>query len=219
MTDKEWPQLPYTDLRTFIKFLESKSLLRYIKRPVSREFEISAGIRKISDEEGPALLFENVHGFDIPVVGGLFATKALSLAAMGVDDYDAAVARFGYGVENPLPPQVAKQGPCQEVVLQGDEIDVSSLPHPIYSHGDSGPYIASGIVITRDPDDEIPNAGIYRMEVKGPRTLCLEAPNYQHVNIARIKAESRGEPLDVAVAIGTDPLIYYASQAKVGSPW
>jgi UbiD family decarboxylase len=135
---------------------------------------------------------------------------------MGVADYDEAVARFGYGVENPLPPRAVRQAPCQEVVLRGDEIDIGRLPHPIYSEGDSGPFIASGIVITCDPDDGIPNAGIYRMEVKGPRTLCLEAPNYQHVSVARLKAEARGEALDVAVAIGTDPVIYYASQAKVG---
>ncbi len=216
MDRNDWPTIPYSDLRTFLEVLESKSLLRRVSRPVSTLYEIAAGIRKISDEDGPCLLFENIQDYSIPVVGGVFATKQLSLQALGVSDYEAAVARYGYGIEHPINPVLVKNAPCQEVVIEGADIDIRQFPHPIYSEGDSGPFISSGVIITRDPDTGIQNAGIYRMEVKGSNILCLEAPNYQHVSIARLKAEGRGQPLEIAVAIGVDPIIYYASQAKVG---
>ena len=216
MKNNNWLPIPYSDLRTFLNFLKSKSLLKHISRQVKTKYEIAAGIRKISDEDGPVLLFEDIQGFDMPVVGGVFATRRLSLLALGVNDYGEAVSRFGYGIEHPLAPDVVKGAPCQEIVYKGEKADVLQFPHPIYSEGDSGPFISSGVIITRDPDTGIQNAGIYRMEVKGPHTLCLEAPNYQHVSIARLKAEARGKPLEIAVAIGADPIIYYASQAKVG---
>lgn len=216
MKSSEWKKLPYTDLRTFLQHLDNLSLLRRVSRPVNRQHEIAAGIRYVSDHDGPAVFFENVIGFNIPVVGGVFASRRLSLAAMGVATYQEGVARFGNGVKNPIPPVEVKNAPCQECVITGDEIDLLRFPHPIYSAGDSGPYISSGLTISQDPDTHIPNVGIYRHEVKGPRLFCLDAPNYQHVNVARLKAEARGQRLEVAVVIGTDPLIYYASQAKVG---
>ncbi len=216
MVTNTWSPIPYSDLRSFLELLDQKSLLKRIKRAVSINYEIAAGIRKISDERGPALLYENIVGYDTPIVGGVFATKELSLLAMGVDDYASAVSRFSYGIEHPIDPVIVNNASCQEVTLIGEEANLLQFPHPIYAKGDSGPYISSGAIITRDPDTGVHNVGIYRMEVKDAHTLCLEAPNYQHVSVARLKAEARGQPLEIAVAIGADPIIYYASQAKVG---
>lgn len=215
-TSREWKKLPFSDLRTFLAYLEESSLLRRVSRPIQREHEIAAGVRFVSDHDGPAVLFENINGFDMPVVGGVFATQRLSLAAMGVETYQEGVARFGKGVKNPIPPIEVENAPCQECILTGEDIDLLRFPHPIYSAGDAGPYISSGLSISQDPDTGIPNVGIYRHEVKGPRQICLDAPNYQHVNVARLKSEARGKAMEIAVVIGTDPLIYYASQAKVG---
>ncbi len=191
-------------------------MLARVIRPVDRKFEIAAGIRKVSDDNGPAVLFENVKGFEIPVVGGVFATRRLSMLAMGVDTYSEAVSRFGHGVSNPIQPVHVKSAPCQQVVLKNADIDLTRLPNPIYSEGDSAPYISSGAILTRDPESGVGNVGIYRLEIKGPNTICLEAPEYQHVNVARLRAETLGRGLEIAIAIGADPLIYYASQAKVG---
>ena len=212
----KWPKLDYIDARSFLEVLADNDLLHHIKRQVDRRFEVAAGIRKISDENGPALIFDDVSGFDVPIMGGLFATRQHSLLAMGVDDYEEAVLRFGYGVQNPIKPKIVGEAECQQVVYTGEDINLLDLPHPIYSEGDSGPFISSGTIFTHDPESRIGNVGIYRMEVKGPRTLCLEAPPYQHVSVARGKAERAGKSLEIAIAIGADPVIYYASQAKVG---
>ncbi len=216
MADFQWPDLQFDDLRSFLTLLEGKSLLKRVKRPVNRFHEIAAGIRYISDIDGPAILFENVMDSQIPVAGGLFATKKLSLEAMGVDSYSEGVSRFGYGVENPILPIHINRASCQEVVQEGEEINLLDFPHPVYSEGDSGPYISSGLVISRDPETLIQNVGIYRMEVKGKDILCLDAPNYQHVHVSRLKTQGKNQPFEIAIAIGTDPVLYYASQAKVG---
>lgn len=211
-----WSELKFHDLRTFLDELQNKSLLRKVSRPINRVHEIAAGIRYVSDNHGPALLFENILDSEIPVVGGLFATKELALEALSVDSYSEGVQRFGYGVENPIKPLEVNNAVCQEVVNEGDAINLYDFPHPIYSEGDSGPYISSGLIFSRDPDTLIQNIGIYRMEVKGRNLLCLDAPNYQHVHVSRLKTQAKNEPFQVAVAIGTDPVLYYASQAKVG---
>ncbi|MCL6644768.1 MAG: UbiD family decarboxylase, partial [Dehalococcoidia bacterium] len=86
-------------------------------RPVRTEFEIAAGIRKMSDTRGPALLFENVVGHDMRVAGGLFSDRRKALLALDVATPAEGNAKFLEGLHNPIPPEVVATGPCKEVVL------------------------------------------------------------------------------------------------------
>lgn len=207
--------MQYRDLRQFIGLLEAEGDLRRVKRAVSTEFEISAGIRRMSDVQGPALWFDNVIGHDMPVVGGLFSTRARALRALGVSSHAEGNERFLHGLHHPIPPVVVDAGPCQEVVLTGDEVDLSRLPLPRYSEKDGGAYITVGLDISKDPLDGRRNASIYRMMRVDNRRLSVMSHVFQGLGTQMARAEELGVPLDVVIANGVHPVLLYASQAKV----
>jgi len=200
--------MAFNDLREFIAFLEEEKELLRIKKPVDTKYEIAAYIRKMSDTKGPALLFENVKTFDIPVVGGLFATRKRGLLAIGVKD-GHFVDKFLRALDHPLAPKMVASGPCKEVIRTGEAIDLNRFPIPIFSEKDSGPFITAGIVISKDPETGKKNTSIYRIQVKGRNRLGINA---QQLSRQHKKAEAKGEPLPVAIAIGTDPVIPLATQ-------
>jgi 2,5-furandicarboxylate decarboxylase 1 len=207
--------LPYSDMREFLAALDQAGELARIKRPVDTRYEIAAGIRHISDTRGPALWFENVKGHSVPVVGGLFASRSKALLALEVDDPAEGNAKFHHGLRNPIEPELVDGGPSQEVVITGDDIDLYSLPFPVYSEKDGGAYITVALEISKDPVDHSVNASIYRMMRVGRNRLSVMSHVFQGLGTHIARAESRDEPLDVAIVNGCDPVLLYASQAKV----
>jgi 2,5-furandicarboxylate decarboxylase 1 len=203
--------MAFDSMREFISFLENEKELRRIKKPVDTRHEIAAYIRKTSDTKGPALLFENVKNFDMPVVGGLLATRRRVLLALGVatDEYETYMNKFVNAMEHLVPPKLVSFGNCKEIIHIGDDVDVTRLPVPTLSAKDSGPFITAGVVISRDPDTGKKNTSIYRLQVHGPKRLGIKA---QQLSRQQNKAESKGERFPVAVAIGTDPILYMATQ-------
>jgi 4-hydroxy-3-polyprenylbenzoate decarboxylase/2,5-furandicarboxylate decarboxylase 1 len=203
--------MPFKDLREFIAFLERENELQKIKKPVDPCHEIAAYIRKSSDSKGPALLFENVKNSEIPVIGGVLATRHRVLLALGVakDDYETYMGKFLNAMDHLVPPKLVSSGPCQEVIYLGDDIDVTRLPVPTLSAKDSGPFITAGVVISRDPETRKNNTSIYRLQVHGPRRIGIKA---QQLSRQQNKAESKDERFPVAIAIGTDPILYMATQ-------
>jgi 4-hydroxy-3-polyprenylbenzoate decarboxylase/2,5-furandicarboxylate decarboxylase 1 len=206
--------LPFEDLRSFLAFLEKNGELLKIEREIKVKYEIAAGIRKISNIQGPALSFENVKGYDTPVVGGVFATRRRALLGLEMKE-ETVFDEFLRRIKKPIKPKFVDDGPCKEVVLEGNEVDLLKFPIPIYSEGDAGPYITVGVQISKDPETGSKNAGIYRMQVKGKNKLGIMAHQFQDISIQFSKAEKRNEPLEVATAIGLDPVIPLASQVKV----
>lgn len=186
-----------------------------MKRPVSTKFEIAAGIRKMADTQGPALLFEDVIEHEMPVAGALFSTRAQALKALEVQTPAEGNAKFLAGLENQIAPRLIPRGPCQEVVLTGDEVDLFQLPLPVYSEKDGGAYITVGLEISKDPIDHSKNASIYRMMRIDRNHLAVMSHVFQGLGTHMARAEELGLPLDVAIANGVDPLLLYASQAKV----
>ncbi len=205
--------MPFHDLREFLELLEKKGELVRVKKEVDLKYEIGAYIRKTSDVQGPALLFERVRGHKIPVVGGVFATRKLALMAMEATN-ENVLQKFLNGIRNPIQPKLVNEGPCQEVVLRGVDVDLGKFPIPIYSEKDAGPYITVGVQISKDPETKTKNASIYRMQVKGKNRLGIMSHAFQHLATQFAKAEARGEPLEVAIPLGIDPVIPYASQVK-----
>ena len=207
--------MPYADMREFLERLEAEDELVTIRRPVKTEFEIAAGIRRMSDIKGPALRFENVVDHTIPVVGSLFADRRKALLALDVATPAEGNEKFLRGLHAPIAPELVADGPCQEVVVTGDDIDLFALPFPVYSEKDGGAYVTVALEISRDPEDGTRNASIYRMMRTDRNHFAVMSHVFQGLGTHIAKAERLGVPLDVAIVNGCDPVLLYASQAKV----
>lgn len=200
--------MPFNDLREFVTFLESKGELLRTKKPVDVKFEISSYIRKTSDQRGPALLFENVKNFAMPVLGGVFATRERAFLALETSN-EGYVHKFQDALDHLLAPKLVTDAPCKEVIYKGKDVDLEKLPVPIFSERDPAPFITLGLCISRDPKTGGKNTSIYRLQLKGRNRLGIMA---QHLVRQLIEAESIGQGLPIAIAIGTDPVLALATQ-------
>ena len=205
----------FEDLRGFLSHLESQRQLLRVKDEVDVKYEIAAGMRKTSDIEGPALLFENVKGYPgWRVLGGLFATRKLVALGLGVLQ-EQMLERYLTLEDQRIRPELVASGPVKEVKWTGSQIDLSKIPIVTHAGKDCGPYVTIGVQIGKDGDSGVRNLSIHRMLVLGKDRLSLWAPADHHLGRMILKAEEKGRGLEVATAVGVDPAIVVASQAKV----
>ena len=205
----------FEDLRDYLSFLEKQGQLLNVEEEVDVKYEIAAGIRRTSDVEGPALLFNKVKGFPgWRVLGGLFATRKLVALGLGVPQ-EQLLQRYMTLEDKRIAPEMVKSGPVKEICWKGDEIDLFRLPMVTHSEKDCGPYITIGIQVGKDPGTGIRNVSIHRMLLMGKDRLSLWAPPDHHLGRMILKAEEKGRGLEVATAIGVEPAIIIGSQAKV----
>ena len=230
--------MKFKDLREFVAFLESKGDLRRIATPVSCELEISEIADRVVKRGGPALLFENVTGYDIPVLINMYGTEQRMAWALGVDHLDDVVERIQdllqlahgppEGLVNKLrtlgqlvhlgsfQPKTVRRAPCQELVLHGEDVDLSQLPILKCWPLDGGRYITLPLVITRDPDTGVQNYGTYRLQVYDANTTGMHWQTHKvgthHYRLSQEQGLSR---LDVAVALGGDPATIWTGSAPL----
>lgn len=200
------------DLREFLKVLEEEHELQKIKVEVDPKHELGA-ICKIHNERSnsPALLFEKVKGHTIPVVGQLLASDrrvALALGMSRENVFDETVRRAG----TPIAPRLVSKGPCQDVVFEGADVDVTRLPLCTNNPRDGGAYITAGHVIIKDPEYGN-NLSIYRMMLVSKNEVTIRfTPGHDGYDFMK-NAEKRGQKrFEVAVCIGVPPAVYVASQ-------
>jgi 2,5-furandicarboxylate decarboxylase 1 len=200
------------DLHEFLKVLEEEHELVKIKAEVDAQHELGA-ICKLHNERpnSPALLFENVKGHKIPVVGQLLASDRRVALALGLSQenvFDETVRR----ANKPLPTRLVASGPCQEVVYEGSDVDVTHLPLCTNNPRDGGPYITAGHVILKDPEYG-KNLSIYRMMLVSKNEVTIRfTPGHDGHDFFK-NAEKRGDKkFQVAVCIGVPPAVYVASQ-------
>lgn len=206
--------VPWRDLRHLLEYLAETGELMTITKQVDPVHELAAYIRRSSDTNGPAFRFENVRGHPgWAVVGGLYNYRRV--AAMLECEPNQLVDRYTAAVRQPIDPVRVDTGPVQEVVLRGDQVDLTQLPIPVHSTDDAGRYITSAVTFAHDPAIGVRACGIYRFQLKGPRKLGMNAPGERRVARAFYKAEERGEPLPVAIVLGPGCYVDLASQAKV----
>ncbi|HEX8930823.1 MAG TPA: UbiD family decarboxylase [Actinomycetota bacterium] len=205
----------FDDLRSFLAELDDRGELATVDDPVDRTYQIAAFIRRSSDAQGPAFLFNEVKGSPMRAAGGLFCTRGKALYALGVQRHQDAVERFIEAIANPVEPVVVADGPCKQVVRTGEQVDLGELPIPVYSEQDPGAFITVGVQITKDAATGVRNAGIYRMQLHGRRELTLAASPYADFDAMYKRAEAAGRRLELAVAIGVDPITQLATQARV----
>jgi len=200
------------DLREFLDELEEAGELHTVAVEVDPKHELGA-ICKIFNERpnSPALLFENVKGSTIPVVGQLLASDRRIALALGLSQrnvFEETVRR----ASAPIAPRRVPAGACQEVVLEGAEVDITKLPLCTNNPRDGGPYITAGHVIIKDPEYGN-NLAIYRMMLVSKNEVTIRfTPGHDGHDFIR-NAEKRGQKnFEVAVCIGVPPSIYVASQ-------
>ena len=227
--------MKYNDLRDFIQQLESTGELRKLSQPVSPRLEMTAIGDKLLRSGGPAVLCTNPQGYKIPCLINLFGTPKRVALAMGADEVSdlRQVGTLLASLKEPEPPkglkdagkllQMAKalwdmkpavrgKAPCQDVVMTGDDIDLSKLPVQTCWPGDAGPLITWGLVITRGPQ-AVPaprarqNLGIYRQQVIGRREVIMRwlAHRGGALDFRDFARANPGQPFPMAVALGADP--------------
>src|SRR4051812_33597118 len=205
----------FEDLRGYLSHLEEQKQLLRVAQEVDSKYEIAAGIRKTSDIEGPALLFENVKGFPgWRVLGGLFATRKLIALGLGVPE-NQLLERYLTLEEKRIPPSTVSTGPVKEIRWTGADVDLRKLPIVTHAGKDVGPYVTIGVQVGKDPDSGARNLSIHRMLLLGKDRLSLWAPPDHHLGRMILKAEEKNRGSEVATAIGVEPAIVIGSQAKV----
>jgi UbiD family decarboxylase len=207
--------MPFEDLREFVNALDQAGELARVKREVDPKFEVGAICKTIHDKGRQALLFEKVRGCTMPVLTeslGTFRRIAMAIDADETDLFTEVMERTKKSVE----PVVVKDGPCKEVILKGNDVDLDRLPWITWNKTEKAPYITAGLVIVKDPEHGR-NLGCHRMMYANKNQTFLRLSPGHHGYEYYKKAEFRGaKKMDVAVVIGSEPSIFLASQFVPG---
>lgn len=185
----------FEELRSFINFLEAHGELLRIKKEVDPR-HISPLIAK-SDK---ALLLERIKGYDTAVAGGIISSRRRLALGMGCSEQELGL-KFLRGLEKPIEPILIKDGPVKEVVLRGDEVDLTKFPIPLLNLKDGGPYISSGVVVARD-EELGRNVGMYRLMYRKKDETSIDLVSPTDLRLYYQRAYEKGRPLPIAVATG-----------------
>ena len=231
--------MKYKDLRDFIAQLEKIGELKRVSAPVSPHLEMTEICDRGLRAQGPAVLFENparpdMTGYNMPVLANLFGTPRRVALGMGEENIQALreVGKLLAFLKEPEPPKgfrdawekwpalkqvlsmspkVVSSAPCQEVVWEGSEVDLSNLPIQHCWPGDVAPLITWGLVVTRGPNKPRQNLGIYRQQVIGPNKTIMRwlahrggALDFRD-HCKKHPGNNSIQPFPVAVVIGADP--------------
>jgi 2,5-furandicarboxylate decarboxylase 1 len=195
------------DFRTMLARMERDGHLRRVKKSIRPEH-----ITALCGKAPTAIMCEAVAGYDIPVVGGLYWTRPRTASALGWREGELG-ARFAAGVSRPIAPETVSTGVCQEIVITGDDVDLTALPIPFMHERDGGPYISAGVVFANDPQLG-PNAGCYRLMFRTQRELGIDLFTASDLRRYYQAAFDKKEPLPVAVAIGVHVFEHMAAAYK-----
>ncbi len=227
--------MAYSDLRDYIQRLESENELVRVRERVSRDLEITEIADRVVKRGGPALLFENVDGFDVPVLINAYGSSRRMATALGAESLDEIGSRVESLIQFDAPggfveklmmlpkllqlssafPKTVKSAACQEVVLTGDDASLDMLPILKCWPDDGGRFITLPMVFTKSAETGKRNVGMYRMHVYDSRTTGM------HWHLHKVGArhysehEKLGKRMEVAVALGGDPAITYAATAPL----
>ena len=222
--------MKYKDLRDFIAQLEKIGELKRVSAPVSTHLEMTEICDRVLRAQGPAILFENVAGHTMPVLANLFGTPRRVALGMGEEDISALreVGKLLAYLKEPEPPKglkdawdkwpvlkqvltmspkVVSSAPCQDIVSEGADVDLSKLPIQHCWPGDVAPLITWGLVVTRGPHKTRQNLGIYRQQVLSKNKVIMRwlAHRGGALDFRDHCAKHPGKPFPVAVVIGADP--------------
>ncbi|HIG67749.1 MAG TPA: 4-hydroxy-3-polyprenylbenzoate decarboxylase [Porticoccaceae bacterium] len=218
------------DLRDFIALLEQRGELVRISQEVDPYLEMTEISDRTLRAKGPALLFENPKGHNVPVLCNLFGTPERVALGMGQENVSALrdIGELLAFLKEPEPPKglldlwekrhdfkqvlnmpvkVVKKAPCQQIVLEGDQVDLDQLPIQTCWPGDAAPLVTWALAITRGPEKERQNLGIYRMQKIAKNKLIMRwlAHRGGALDYRDFQKKNPGKPYPVAIALGADP--------------
>ncbi|WP_414828653.1 4-hydroxy-3-polyprenylbenzoate decarboxylase [Alteromonas sp. H39] len=222
--------MKYKDLRDFIQQLETRGELKRITQPIDTDLEMTEIADRTLRAGGPALLFENPKNHTMPVLANLFGTPERVAMGMGQDSVAALreVGKLLAYLKEPEPPKglkdlwdklpvfkqvlnmpakTVKKAPCQDVIISGDDVDLSQLPVQRCWPGDAAPLITWGLTVTRGPHKKRQNLGIYRQQVIGKNKVIMRWLSHRGgaLDFREWCQTHPGEPYPVSVALGADP--------------
>jgi 4-hydroxy-3-polyprenylbenzoate decarboxylase len=220
------------DLRDWIALLEREGELIRVSAEVDPDLEITEIVDRTVKAGGPALLFEKPKGAEHPLLINQFGTERRMALAFGVEKLDDVAAKVADVLEMQPPqgllekvrglqklksvadsrPKTVRSGPCQEIVLTGDDVDLTKLPIQRCWPGDPAPFITLPAVITHDPQTGGRNVGMYRMQVIDRNTTFM---HWQIHKDGRADALATDGRIEVAVALGLDPITAYSASAPL----
>jgi 4-hydroxy-3-polyprenylbenzoate decarboxylase len=232
--------MKYNDLRDFIDQLERKDLLKRISVEVDPYLEITEICDRTLKRQGPALLFENVKNSPVPVLANLFGTPERVAMGMGEDSIDALreIGKLLAFLKEPDPPKglkdawekmpvfkqvlnmapkEIKKAPCQKIIHEKEDVDLGTIPVQTCWPGDVGPLITWGLVVTRGPEKERQNLGIYRQQVIAKNKVIMRwlAQRGGALDYREWQQKHPEEPFPIAVALGADPATILAAVTPV----
>ncbi|GGA64311.1 3-octaprenyl-4-hydroxybenzoate carboxy-lyase [Neiella marina] len=222
--------MKYKDLRDFLDQLESLGELKRISQQIDPNLEMTEIADRTLRAGGPALLFENPKGFDMPVLANLFGTPKRVALGMGQTEVSALkdVGKLLASLKEPEPPKSFKdalqklpmykqvlnmptkvlgKAPCQQIVVEGDDVDLTKLPIMTCWPGDVAPLVTWGLTITRGPRSKRQNLGIYRQQLLAKNKLIMRWLSHRGgaLDLRDWQQQHPGEPFPVSVALGADP--------------
>jgi 4-hydroxy-3-polyprenylbenzoate decarboxylase len=223
---------PPADLRAWIALLEREGELVRVAAEVDPYLEITEIVDRVVKAGGPALLFEHPKGSEHPLLINQFGTERRMCLAFGADSLDDVGRKLGDVLEMQPPqglaekvrglkklksiadsqPKSVRNGPVQEVVLTGEDVDLRRLPVQTCWPGDAAPFITLPAVITKDPRTGGRNVGMYRLQVLDERTTAMHWQIHKDGRADYLMTDGK---LEVAVALGLDPVTAYAASAPL----
>ena len=232
--------MSFRDLRDFIDLLEKEGELKRITTEVDPYLEVTEISDRTLRSNGPALLVENPKGSDVPLLANLFGNTRRIALAMGQEDLEGLrdVGKLLAFLKEPVPPagwkdlwqslpsyksvlnispNVKKSAACQEVILEGDDVDLGFLPIQTCWPGDVAPLVTWPLVITKGPEKERQNLGIYRMQVIAKNKLIMRWLSHRGgaLDFREWQQAHPGEAFPVSIAIGADPATILATVTPI----
>lgn len=201
---------PYDDLRSFISGLDEAEEIIRIEDELSHTFEIAAALRYLDRRNDKVILFSRVKGYTIPIIGNLFQSYRSIATAFGMKDGHKVSDEYRKRNSTRIKPEIVKSGPVKEVILKGDIDILKAMPVLTHHEKDAGPYLSSAITIAKDPQTGIRGMGIHRIQVKGKDKIGIflgTPPLSRFLTLS----EAKGQPLEIAIIIGVDPLTFLSS--------
>jgi 2,5-furandicarboxylate decarboxylase 1 len=198
------------DLRGYLEFVkrEVPEEIQFVNKPVDPKFELSAVIAKLESlNRYPALVFNRVHGFSMPIVSNLFSTRKRLAMALGCEEKELNRV-FRTRENHRIEPKRVNSGPVKEVILKKEEVDLTRLPLVTHNEKDVAPYLTAGAMVIRDPETGIRNVGVYRHMLQGKNQIGVHLAETSHSNLIFEKYCKRGKPMEVAITVGMHPLFY-----------
>jgi 4-hydroxy-3-polyprenylbenzoate decarboxylase len=226
------------DFRSFLDELERRGQLRRIKTLVDSDLEIAEIANRMLQCGGPGLLFENVKGAKHPVAVNIMGTVERICWAMNMEQ-PAELEDLGRKLamlQQPKPPKKVAQAvefgkvlfdvlkakpsrdffpPCQQVVIEGEDLDLNDLPLIRPYAGDAGKIVTLGLVITKDCETGTPNVGVYRLQLQSKNTMTVQWLSIRGGARHLRKAAEQGKKLEIAIALGVHPLVIMAAATPI----